>query len=183
MDSPQPRTARERELEGLFKEFVSMGDQRNYGKLGRAHGIEGMELLRHAKKFLWPERIHSLQLAHNEQTNTARDPEDAGVSEINRLHLTRLKLLQVKAMHYLESCVFDKPEAAMRCLIESMKLEREIKGLTKDKVDDLRSILEKRIQEATDSKAPANEFPYDPNMPVEGLPEDGPQGNPPPPSS
>lgn len=186
MNHPEPRTAREKQLEGFFADFVGMGDQRSYGKLARKHGIEAPELMRHARQFLWPERIHALQIKANEETSTAVDPDDAGASEINRLHLTRLKALQKKAMDYLENVVFDKPDTALRMLIESMKLEREIKGLTKDKTDDLRSILERRIREAADAKGGVEspqtpEFTFDPAFQTEELP-DGPEGNPAPPS-
>lgn len=184
MDHPKPRTPRETNLEALFAEFVALGEQRSYGKIARKHGIEAPELMRHARQFLWPERIHSLQLVANEQTSTATDPNEAGANEINRLHLTRLKLLQQKAMQYLENVVFDKPDTALKMLIESMKLEREIKGLTKDKTEDLRAILERRIREATDLKpaAPAApEFQFDPELPIDELP-DGPEANPAPPS-
>lgn len=172
MEVPQPRTPREKKLEGLFDEFVSMGAKRSYGPLARKHGIEGPELMRHARAFLWPERVNSIQIQHNEATSAEGDPsiDEKAAGEVNRLHLTRLVLLQQKAMTYLENVVFDKPETALRMLIESMKLEREIKGLTKDKTDDLRSILMGRIQEAQDalqsSSTPADEpeFAYDPDF-------------------
>jgi predicted Holliday junction resolvase-like endonuclease len=63
----------------------------------------------------------------------------------------------------------------MRTLIEAMKLEREIKGLTRDKVDDLRSILLGRIAEAQQAVPGAGpEFSFDPQMSI----PDGPEGNP-----
>lgn len=185
MNHPQPQTEKEKRLEALFPEYVGMGEQRSYGKICRKHGIEAPELMRHARQFLWPERIHQLLIQANEETAPAIDPEDPASSEINRLHLQRLKLLQKKAMEYLENCTFDKPDTALRMLVETMKLQREILGLTKDKELDLRAVLEKRIKEAADlrggveSKEP--EFRFDPALPIEELP-DGPEGTAAPPS-
>lgn len=182
---PEPRTAREKQIEALFADFVGMGSQRSYGKLARKHGVEAPELMRHARQFLWPERIHALQIKANEETSTSTDPDDAVESEINRLHLTRLKLLQQKAMAYLENVVFDKPDTALRMLVECMKLEREIKGLTKDKTEDLRAILEKRLKDIAEAKGEVEspnepEFRFNPQLSIEELP-DGPEGNPAPP--
>ena len=167
-----------------------MGDQRSYGKLGRKHGIEGPDLLRHAKAFLWPERINALAAQHNEETSTepeigTQDPNEANV---NRLHLGRLKILQQKAMTYLENCTFDKPDTALRMLIEAMKLQRDILGLSKDKDDDLRSILLGRLKEMEPAPAPggaappAPEFAYNPDLQIPQAPN-GPEGNPSPASS
>lgn len=180
MNYPQPKTAKEKQFETLFQEFVSMGDQRSYGKLARKHGLEAPELMRHARAFMWPERVHALLIRTNEQTATADDPLEAASAEINRLHLTRLKLLQKKAMDFLENVVFDRPDTALKMLIESMKLEREIKGMNKEKTDDLRSVLEKRLKESSEQKSTEPEFVYDPNFQIEEL--DGPQESSPPPS-
>lgn len=185
MSHPQPQTEKEKRFEALFPEYVSMGEQRSYGKLCRKHGIEAPELMRHSRQFLWPERIHQLQIRANEESAPAVDPEDPASTEVNRLHLQRLKLLQQKAMTYLENVVFDKPDTALRMLIESMKLQREILGLTKDKELDLRAVLEKRIREASDARGGVEskepEFTFDPALPIEELP-DGPEGTAPPPS-
>lgn len=181
MEIPTPETARQKQLEALFPEFVAMGERRSYGALGRKHGIEGWELLGHARKFAWAARINQAAIRTNEAT--AVDTHVAGASEVNRTHLTRLMLLQKKAMDYLENVVFDKPDTALRMLIESMKLEREIKGLTKDKVDDLRSVLLERIGELDKPQDTAAEpdFNYNPQMPIEDI-EDGPARDPAPPS-
>jgi hypothetical protein len=195
VEIPKPKTAREKQIEALFPEFVEMGPNRSYGPLGRKHGIDGPELLRHARAFLWPERINAALKVHNERTSTASDLpkfDDAAVNDTNRLHLSRMIALQKRAMDYLETCTFDKPEAALRCIIDAMKMEREIKGMTKDKTDDLRSVLTEKLNELRKvaAEAPASatpappDFAYDPQMPVEELPpdSDGPEGNPPPPS-
>lgn len=189
---PTPRTPRERQIEALFNEFVAMGTDRTYGKLGRKHGIESSELVRHARTFMWPERVNQLQAQHNQETslekeNGAASPEDAG---INRLHLSRLRTLQEKAMAYLNNVVFDKPETAMKMLIDCMKLQRDILGLSKDRDEDLRAIMLKRIEELVPkpaSGAPAApaipEFPFDPDFTVPPAPEsNGPEGHPAPPS-
>ncbi len=186
MDYPQPATPRQKQLEGLFEEFVAMGAERSYGKLGRKHGIEGPELLRHARAFLWPDRINALAIRNNE-ANGGTAPEhgtqDPVEGQVNQLHLSRLRLLQQKAMTYLEGCTFDKPDTALRMLIETMKLQREILGLSKDKDDDLRTILLGRLKEVEDeAKKPAEpEFKFDPNYVPPELPN-GPEGNPAPPS-
>lgn len=189
---PTPRTPRERQLEALFPEFLALGTERTYGKIGRKHGIESSELVRHARTFMWPERINQLQAKHNEETSAEKDlvaasPEDANV---NRLHLSRLRTLQEKAMGYLNNVVFDKPETALRMLIECMKLQRDILGLSKDKDEDLRAIMLKRLDEMTPRPDPTKpaapavpEFPFNPNFHVPPAPEsDGPEGHPAPPS-
>jgi hypothetical protein len=183
MEYPKPATPRQVQLEGLFKEFVEMGADRSYGKLGRKHGIEGPELLRHSKQFLWPERINSMAIKQNEENAVPDEKPDEG--HVNKLHLTRLRLLQQKAMTYLENCTFDKPDTALRMLVDCMKLQREILGLSKDKEDDLRSILLGRLKEAEEAKGPAaptaNDFPFDPDYVPPALP-DGSQANSSPPS-
>lgn len=190
VDTPQPTTAREKVLEGLFAEFVALGADRTYGKLGRKHGIEASELVRHARKFLWPDRINALQIQHNEETSTESeftkaDPENENV---NKLHLSRLRALQMKAYAHLEKCAFDKPETALRMLVDCMKLQREILGLSKDKDEDLRATMMRRLDEMSRAQPPAGapEFKFDPDFKVppapEIKPEDGPEGNPAPPS-
>lgn len=165
---PQAQTARERQLEELFPEYVAMGDNRSYGKLARKHQIEGPELMQHARAFRWAQRLAELQKAHNVQTATPED--DPGSSETNRRHLSRLLAMQKRAYDFLEQVVFDRPDTALKMLIECTKLEREIKGMDKNKQDDLASILKKHIEEASDKKA-EDDFEYDPQLPEQALEE------------
>lgn len=188
---PQPKTPREKVLEGLFPEFVSLGNDRTYGMLGRKHGIEASELVRHARAFLWPERITALKMQHQEEAGSEAETvkhTDPDIENVSKLHLSRLRALQVKAYAHLEKCAFDKPETALKMLIDCMKLQREILGLSKDKDEDLRATMMKRLDEmskATPGAAPAEpEFKFDPKFQVPPAPEtetDGPEGNPAPP--
>ena len=178
MKGPIPRTARERQLEAFFEEYLAMGPRRTYGALGAKHQIEAFELLRHGQRFAWGERINFAEKAHAEAIATPVAARK-GSEEVtlNQLHLARLVFLQKKAMDFLENVAFDRPETAMKMLVECMKLEREIKGLDKNKTDDLREVMMERLKEASPSSGP--EFPYDPNLLTEEL-TDGPSDPAPP---
>ncbi len=182
MEVPVPRTPSERQIEALFPEWVGMGAERSYGAVARKNQVDALMVVRHARRFLWPDRLTALNIAKNESAS-ATDPVEGDTDNTNRLHLSRLAEIQAKAMIYLQNATFDSPAAAAKVLVECMKVEREIKGLNKGRDENLRDVLMEQVKNAKANPAPAGvpEFPYDPEMPVESLPDpesDGNEGNP-----
>lgn len=165
-----------------------MGPDRSYGALSRKHGIEPTEMMRHARGFLWGPRINALKIQQNEETSLPVAAEDdGGVGQVNRQHLSMLKHLQAKAFNHLRDVAFDKPETALRMLIDSMKLERDIKGMSKDREDDLKSVMMARLKEMEKENGkkpdapPEPEFPYEPDYEPPAL-NNGPENDSAPPS-
>ena len=151
---PSPATPREIALEQLFVQFVGMGPNRKYGSLSKANGgIPTAELIRHAGKFLWRERI---VVIHSEANDRTREELVETIAEINSRHITQLKVMQEKAFEFLKGVVLDKPADGIKLLTLCIKMEREAVGLDQNsetaRLSDLLATKMEQLLEVTPTK-------------------------------
>ncbi len=146
--TPAPATPREIRLEEFFVQYVSMGSGRRYGALAKETGVPTSELIRHATKFLWRERI---ALIHNEVNSRTHEELVESLAEVNSRHISNLKKLQEKAMRFLEHSPLTKPQDAIKLVGMAIKMEREAYGLDKNSEQSrLQDLLEKKLEKLLD---------------------------------
>lgn len=158
---PLPRNPREQRLEEAFVHYVGMGEGRSLGALAREINVSTQEVIRHAKAFLWNQRLATLTSVASQRT---MEHMVETISTVNQAHVKRLRRLQEKAFNFLENAVFDKPADAIRMFLEAVKLERDILGLTKGSNQDLAEVLSERVKQLHDKDGGQTEFTYDPDQ-------------------
>lgn len=142
--TPAPATPREIRLEEFFVQFVAQGAGRRYGALAKETGVPTSELIRHASKFLWRERI---ALIHNEVNTRTHEDLVESLAEVNKRHISKLKLLQEKAMKFLEDHPLTKAQDAIKLVGMAIKMEREAYGLDKNSEQSrLQDLLESKME-------------------------------------
>lgn len=174
--TPAPATPREIRLEEFFVQYVAMGSSRRYGALSKETNVPTSELIRHATKFLWRERI---ALIHSEVNTRTHEDLVESLADVNKRHVTALKGLQAKALKYLEEYPLTKAQDAIKLVGMAIKMEREAYGLDKNSEqsrlqDLLESKLEKLLEstpKAADVVAITTEFPDPEGFNAEAFPE------------
>lgn len=163
VEPPVPVTPREIAIEGLFVQFVGMGPGRKYGALTRESKVPTTELIRHASKFLWRERIAVIHCEANERT---RDELVETIADINTRHISKLKVMQTKAFEYLEKVALDKPADAIKLLTLAMKMEREAVGLDQNSEQArLSDLLMGKMEKLLDAPKSAKVITVEPEFP------------------
>jgi hypothetical protein len=173
--TPAPATPREIRLEEFFVQFVSMGAGRRYGALAKETGVPTSELIRHASKFLWRERI---ALIHSEVNTRTHEDLVESLADVNKRHVTKLKALQEKAFEFLDKHPLVKAQDAIKLVGMAIKMEREAYGLDKNSEQSrLQDLLEAKLEKLLDAPKPADvlavttEYPDPDDFDSESFPE------------
>ena len=173
--TPAPQTPREIRLEEFFVTFGGMGAGRRYGVLSKETNVPTSELIRHATRFLWRERI---ALIHNEVNTRTHEELVESLADVNKRHVTKLRILQEKAMEFLEQHPLTKAQDAIKLIGMSIKMEREAYGLDKNSEQSrLQDLLETKLERLLENPKPAKcltitaEFPDPEGEEVEAYPE------------
>lgn len=173
--TPAPATPREIRLEEFFVQFVAQGAGRRYGALSKETGVPTSELIRHASKFLWRERI---ALIHNEVNTRTHEDLVESLADVNKRHVSKLKALQQKAFDFLDKHPLVKAQDAIKLVGMAIKMEREAYGLDKNSEQSrLQDLLETKLEKLLDAPKPAdvitvsNEYPDPEGFDASNFPE------------
>lgn len=156
---PEPQTPREEALEQLFVAWVGLGQGRNIATVAKNAGVPTTELVGHAKKFEWHKRLQGIVKKSEQRT---LDLMEETIAQVNLRHVNRLRKMQEKAYDVLANAVIDKPADAIRLLLASTAMEREILGV-KDQQNDAVSVLTEKLEKLGLKEASKSEFAFDPN--------------------
>ncbi|KKN08007.1 hypothetical protein LCGC14_1061000, partial [marine sediment metagenome] len=143
--------------------------------LSKETKVPTSELIRHATKFLWRERI---ALIHSEVNTRVHEELVESLADVNKRHVSKLRILQEKAMDFLEKHPLTKAQDAIKLVGMAIKMEREAYGLDKNSEQSrLQDLLEAKLERLLENPKPAKvisvttEFPDPEGTKPEAFPE------------
>lgn len=173
----EPLSKREAQLDLLFTRWVAAGDARSLTLTAGEANVPAGELVAHAKKFKWQQRLVDTL---NRARAISEDALTVAIADINRRHITALRKLGERAAKHLENAVFDKNADAIRALMLSIEGERKILGIG-EKTEDVATVLAERLKQAEAGEArpkikvdepPQVEFKFDKDFQAGSAPEE-----------
>ncbi len=156
-DTPQPEGLVELRLQDNFFKWMALGEGRSFKAVATTTNMPVAVVIKHAQKFKWKQRLALVQSRASAKT---LDRMVESYADVNEIHVRELRELRENALSVLRNIPITHPRDAIKLVLESMKLERQILGLDADSDNkDLTELLAEKLKRVQAKVLPEEEGP------------------------